>query len=47
MRLGANPNARDAEDKTPLDYALENRSLEGLEVVRRMREAMRRVGAGR
>ena len=47
MRLGANSNARDVDGKTPLDYAFANRSLEGLEQVRRMREAMRRVGAGR
>ncbi len=46
-RLGADPNARDADGRTPLDYALENRSLEGLAEVRRMREKMRRGGAGR
>ncbi len=42
LRLGADPNVRDAHGKTPLDYALENRSLEGLPEVRRMREALRR-----
>ena len=47
LRLGADPDARDADGKTPLDYALENRSLEGLPEVRRLREAMRRGGAGR
>ena len=47
LRLGADPNARDADGKTPLDYALVNRSLEGLPEVRRLREAMRRGGAGR
>ena len=41
LRLSADPNARDADGKTPLDYALENRSLEGLPEVRRLREAMR------
>ncbi|MDE2874588.1 MAG: ankyrin repeat domain-containing protein [Gemmatimonadota bacterium] len=42
MRLGADPTVRDAEGTTPLDYALRNRSLEGLPEVRRMREALRR-----
>ena len=41
LRLGAAPNARDADGNTPMDYALENRSLEGLPEVRRLREAMR------
>ena len=41
LRLGADPNVRDAEGNTPLDYALGNRSLEGLPEVRRMREAIR------
>ena len=47
LRLGADPNARDAEGNTPLDYALGNRSLEGLPEVRRMREALRNGRAGR
>ena len=42
MRLGADPNVHDAYGNTPLDYALENRSLEGLPEVRRMRAALRR-----
>ena len=42
MRLGADPNVRDAEGNTPLDYALFNRSLEGMPEVKRMREALRR-----
>ena len=42
LRLGADPNARDADGRTPMDYALGNRSLEGLPEVRRLREAMRR-----
>ncbi|MDE2763880.1 MAG: ankyrin repeat domain-containing protein [Gemmatimonadota bacterium] len=41
LRLGADPSARDEDGWTPLDYALKNRSLEGLEEVRRMREASR------
>ena len=45
LRLGADPNARDEDGKTPWDYALQNRSLQGLEEVRRMREEMRRGGA--
>lgn len=47
LRLGADPNARDANGKTPLDYALVNRSLEGLPEVRQLREAMRRRASGR
>lgn len=47
LRLGADPNARDANGKTPLNYALVNRSLEGLPEVRRLREAMRRRATGR
>jgi len=42
LRLGADPTVRDAAGNTPLDYALEIRSLEGLPEVRRMREALRR-----
>lgn len=41
VRLGTDPNVRDADGRTPLDYALENRSLEGLAEVRRIREGMR------
>ena len=40
LRLGADPNARDEDGKTPLDYALQNRSLEGLPKVRSMRESL-------
>lgn len=47
LRLGADPNALDANGKTPWDYALRNRALHGLEEVRRMREEMRRGGAKR
>ena len=43
LRLGADPNARDANGRTPWDYALRHPSLQGLEEVRRMREEMRRV----
>ncbi len=42
LRLGADPTVRDAEGKTPLDYAFETRTLQGLPEVRRMREEMRR-----
>lgn len=42
LRLGANPTVRDAEGKTPLDYAFETRELQGLPEVRRMREEMHR-----
>lgn len=41
ISLGADPNVRDANGKTPLDYATESGSLEGLPEVRRLREAMR------
>lgn len=47
LRLGADPTARDAEGRTPMDDALGNRSLEGLPEVRRMREALRVGRAGR
>ena len=47
LRLGADPTVRDAEGKTPLDYAFETRALQGLPEVRRMREEMRRGRAGR
>ena len=47
LRLGADPNARDENGKTPLDYALVNRSLEGLPEVRQLREAMWRRATGR
>ncbi len=47
LRLGADPNARDANGRTPWDYALRNPSLQGLEEVRRMREEMRRGGSRR
>ncbi|MDE2874584.1 MAG: ankyrin repeat domain-containing protein [Gemmatimonadota bacterium] len=47
MRLGADPTARDAEGRTPMDDALGNRALEGLPEVRRMRAAMRAGRAGR
>ena len=40
LRLGADPDLRDTEGNTPLDYALGNRSLQGLPEVRRMREAL-------
>ena len=40
LRLGADPNVRDADGKTPLDYAFANRLLQGVPEVRRMREAM-------
>ena len=46
LRLGADPNARDDSGRTPVDYALENRSLQGLPEVLRLREATRR-DAGR
>ena len=46
IRLGADPNVRDAEGNTPLDYAFLNRALEGLPEVRRMREALRTGRAG-
>ncbi|MDE2794040.1 MAG: ankyrin repeat domain-containing protein [Gemmatimonadota bacterium] len=42
LRLGADPTVRDAEGKTPLDYAFETRALQGLPEVRRMREEMHR-----
>lgn len=42
LRLGADPTVRDAEGKTPLDYAFETRTLQGLPEVRRMREEMHR-----
>ncbi len=48
LRLGADPTVRDAEGRTPMDDALESRSLEGLPEVRRLREALRggRAGSG-
>ncbi len=46
MRLGADPNVRDADGNTPLDYAFLNRALEGLPEVRRIREALRSGRAG-
>ncbi len=42
LQLGADPNARDTNGKTPMDYALENPSLAGLPEVRRIRESWRR-----
>ena len=42
LQMGADPTARDAEGRTPMDDALVSRSLEGLPEVRRMREALRR-----
>ena len=47
LRLGADPDARDADGRTPLDYALGNRSLQGLPEVQRRREALWRGQAGR
>ena len=47
LRLGADPDLRDTEGNTPLDYALTNLSLQGLPEVRRMREALWRGRAGR
>ncbi len=41
LRLGANPNVRDANGDTPFDIALEKRELEGLPEIRQLREAMR------
>ncbi len=42
LSLGANPNARDATGRTPLDYALASRSLEGLPEVRSARDRLQR-----
>ena len=47
LRLGADPNARNVDGNTPLDYALGNRSLQGLPEVQRRREALWRGQAGR
>ena len=42
LELGADPTALDDWGRTPLDYARENRALQGLEIVRRLNESWRR-----
>jgi len=36
LKLGADPDALDREGKTPMDYAVENLWLQGMEEVRRL-----------
>lgn len=47
LRLGADATVADAHGSTPLDYALGNRSLQGLPEVHRTREALWRGQAQR
>ena len=44
LQLGGDPTVPDDWGRTPLDYARENRALQGLEIVRRLNEAWRRPG---
>jgi len=47
LELGADPTVPDDWGRTPLDYARENRALQGLEIVRRLNDAWRRRGIRR
>ena len=42
LQLGGDPTVLDDWGRTPLDYARENRALQGLEIVRRLNDAWRK-----